>query len=164
MMTKNDSTRSQATRVLALKVPPLALTALAAALMYGLPGWVEFPRSGAWHGILCAVVLATGLAICFAGVGAFRQSRTTVDPRTPDAASSLVVGGIYRVTRNPMYLGFLMVLLALALYLGKLTAFVVLPLFVVYLNEFQIKPEESALRARFGSAFDSYVSRVRRWL
>jgi protein-S-isoprenylcysteine O-methyltransferase Ste14 len=87
-----------------------------------------------------------------------------VDPRTPAAASSLVVGGIYRVTRNPMYLGFLLVLLALALYLGTLTAFVVLPLFVVYLNEFQIKPEESALRARFGSAFDSYASRVRRWL
>jgi protein-S-isoprenylcysteine O-methyltransferase Ste14 len=132
--------------------------------MWALPAGILLPRLDPWHAILCAVVAGIGLAICFAGVLAFRQSRTTVDPRTPAAASSLVVGGIYRYTRNPMYLGFLLVLLALALYLGTLTAVLLLPVFVFYLNEFQIKPEERALRKRFGTDFDFYAASVRRWL
>lgn len=75
-----------------------------------------------------------------------------------------MTGGIYRYTRNPMYLGFLLVLLSLALYLGKLTAFAMLPAFILYINEFQIELEESALRAKFGAVFDFYAARVRRWL
>lgn len=82
----------------------------------------------------------------------------------PAAATSLVVRGIYRYSRNPMYLGLLVVLLALALYLAKLSAFAMPPVFVLYLTALQIKPEEAALRERFGPEFDDYTARVRRWL
>jgi protein-S-isoprenylcysteine O-methyltransferase Ste14 len=78
-------------------------------------------------------------------------------------ASSLVVTGIYRHTRNPMYLGGLVMLSGWALFLATLSACLFLPLFVAYLTRFQIIPEEKVLRARFGTEFDDYVKRVRRW-
>jgi protein-S-isoprenylcysteine O-methyltransferase Ste14 len=74
------------------------------------------------------------------------------------------VSGIYRLTRNPMYLGFLSVLFAWAIFLSNALAFVFLPVFVLYMNRFQIKPEEKALRALFGPQFVMYTARVRRWL
>lgn len=105
-----------------------------------------------------------GVSICLAGVRAFRQKRTTVDPTRPEAATTLVVHGIYTRTRNPMYLGFVTALLGWAVYLGTLSGLLVLPLVVGYLNVFQIQPEEAALRRRFGPVFDAYADRVRRWL
>jgi len=147
-----------------LKIPPLVLVALAAAAMWFLPAIAVLPRLGPWHVALCIAVALLGAAVCLAGVLAFRRARTTVDPMQPAAATSLVVRGIYHYTRNPMYLGFLLVLLAWALYLAKLSALLVLPLFVGYLTVFQIKPEEAALRGRFGADFDAYAARVRRWL
>ncbi|MGQ3003487.1 MAG: methyltransferase family protein [Hydrogenophaga sp.] len=163
-MHKSTQPQQTAGHALALKVPPLALTAITAALMYCLPAGILLPRLGIWQSVISVMVAGAGLSVCLAGVQAFRKSRTTVDPRTPDAASALVTGGIYRYTRNPMYLGFLLVLLSLALYLGKLTAFAMLPAFILYINEFQIELEESALRAKFGAVFDFYAARVRRWL
>jgi protein-S-isoprenylcysteine O-methyltransferase Ste14 len=87
-----------------------------------------------------------------------------VNPMTPEASSALVVAGIFRWTRNPMYLGMLVVLIAWALWLSNALAFIVLPLFVAYLNRFQILPEERALQARFGAEFERYCRSVRRWL
>jgi len=122
------------------------------------------PRLGPWHAWLCFVIVMMGAVLALAGALAFRQARTTVDPMHPAAATTLVIRGIYRHTRNPMYLGFLFALLAWALYLAKLSAFAILLLFVGYLTVFQIKPEERALRDRFGADFDAYATRVRRWL
>lgn len=164
-MEKNDTpAQARPSSTLELKVPPLALTVFTALLMWGLPAGMKLPSLGELQVALSAAAACVGLWVCVAGVVAFRQSSTTVDPRTPGAASSLVVSGIYRYTRNPMYLGFLLVLLGLAFYLGKLSALAFLPVFVAYLNELQIKPEERALRARFGREFDAYTERVRRWL
>jgi len=83
---------------------------------------------------------------------------------TPQSASALVVSGIYRFTRNPMYVGFLFVLLGWAVWLSNGLSFLFLPAFVLYMNRFQIQPEERALHARFGQEFVAYTSRVRRWL
>jgi protein-S-isoprenylcysteine O-methyltransferase Ste14 len=82
----------------------------------------------------------------------------------PDAASSLVADGVYRWTRNPMYLGFLIALAGWAAYLANVASALVLPLFVLYMNRFQIVPEERALAARFGPQFEDYRRSVRRWL
>ena len=98
------------------------------------------------------------------GVLAFRQANTTVNPTTPVASTALVVRGVYRLTRNPMYLGFALLLLALAVWLGKMSALLLVPLFMAYLQHFQIRPEEDALHARFGASFDTYCQQVRRWL
>lgn len=76
---------------LALKIPPLALVALAAAAMWLLPAIASLPRFGLWHVGLCAALALLGPAICLAGVLAFRQARTTVDPMRPAAATSLVL-------------------------------------------------------------------------
>ena len=82
----------------------------------------------------------------------------------PDRSAALVAGGIYRSSRNPMYLGFLLLLAAWACWLANPLALAGLPAFVLYLNRFQIAPEERALRARFGDAYDGYARAVRRWL
>src|SRR5687768_11909847 len=105
-----------------------------------------------------------GATISILGVLSFRRAGTTVNPLKPGAASSLVRSGVYRVTRNPMYLGFLMLLLGWGIYLSNALALLFVPMFVVYMNKFQIEPEERALTARFGQEFVVYSMRVRRWL
>lgn len=107
---------------------------------------------------------AVGVSVAVAGVVSFRTAKTTVNPLKPETASSLVVFGIYQVTRNPMYLGALIVLIGWATFLTNALAFVVAILFVLYLNRFQIIPEEKALIARFGPEFAAYCAKVRRWI
>jgi protein-S-isoprenylcysteine O-methyltransferase Ste14 len=149
---------------LALKLPPVALVAIAAALMWALPPLVQLPLADAWRMAISAALALAGALVCVAGVLAFRRARTTVDPMHPGAATSLVVHGIYNRTRNPMYLGFALALMGWGLVLAKLSALLVLPLFVLYLNRYQIQPEDAALRERFGADFDAYAARVRRWV
>lgn len=151
------------------KIPPPGIDLAVGVLMWGLaravPAAQLWPQ-GAWPLVLGAALglaLAGGL-IALAGVLEFRRARTTVNPLAPAKASALVTGGIYRITRNPMYLGMLGVLIGWAVYLGNAAALFGLPAFVWLLNTFQIKPEERALKAQFGSAFDRYAGRVRRWL
>jgi protein-S-isoprenylcysteine O-methyltransferase Ste14 len=98
------------------------------------------------------------------GVLAFRRADTTVDPRVPQQTSSLVIRGIYRFSRNPMYLEFLLLLIAVACYVINAAAFALLPLFVWYMNRFQIAPEERYLLQKFGADYRAYIKQVRRWL
>lgn len=150
---------------LALKIPPMLVAAVTGALI-----WVAAQMTPAldfalpWRGIVAVLLIVSGTGIALLGVVAFRRARTSVNPLKPDAVSAFVVSGIYRWTRNPMYLGVLWVLVGWALYLGNFAALLFAPVFVWYLNCFQILPEEAVLRARFGAEFDSYRSRVRRWL
>lgn len=148
---------------LALKVPPVALTLLIAGMMWAVPAGMYLP--GLELSFLLTTILALlGIIVCLAGVLAFRLARTTVDPTEPAKTSSLVVTGIYHCTRNPMYLGFLLLLLAWAFFLGKLSAFACIPVFIWYLTLFQIKPEEEILATQFGSEYTRYTASVRRWL
>ncbi len=105
-----------------------------------------------------AVVLGT------TAIFQFRNARTTVDPTRPENASRLVTNGVFRFTRNPMYLSALLVLGAWAVKLGNAVSLLAVPLFFLYITRFQIEPEERVLRARFGEEYDSYLHRVRRWL
>lgn len=151
---------------LELKLPPLALLMIAMAAMWGLR--LLLPGLGAARGT-GAIALAVGLAGLGGAIGlfalaAFHERGTTVNPMTPDAASALVTGGIYRLSRNPMYLGLSVLLVAFAAFLASPVTLAVVPLFVAYLDRFQIAPEERAMRARFGAEFDAYAARVRRWL
>ena len=87
-----------------------------------------------------------------------------MNPLKPDTSSSLVRSGICKLTRNPMYFEFLIVLIAWGMYLANAVALLFVPAFVVYMNRFQIEPEERALTSRFGEEFVAYKKRVRRWL
>ena len=111
-----------------------------------------------------AGAIAAALIVGLAAVAGFRRAHTTVNPMTPQAASALVTGGIYRFTRNPMYLAMLILLAGWCYVVANGAALAMLPLFVAYLNRFQIQPEERALAARFGAEFERYRARVRRWL
>lgn len=114
-------------------------------------------------GAALGLALAGGL-IALAGVWEFRRARTTINPLAPQRASALVQTGVFGLTRNPMYLGMLMVLIGWAAYLGNAASLLALPLFVWLLNTLQIKPEERILKQRFGEHFVRYAARVRRWV
>jgi len=152
-------------RTLELRIPPAAIALAAAVLMWiaarALP-YLTFPVPA--RGTLALAFVLAGLLIAAAGVFEFHRAHTTVNPLKPDAASALVADGVYRLTRNPMYLGFTFMLLGLAIALSNLPAALAVPAYVAYMNRFQILPEERALRALFGAEFEAYAAGVRRWL
>ena len=157
--------KSNLMRFLELKVPP----PIVALFMAGFSWLVS--RAAPTLGFVLphrnAIVLAllvAGVCVSVLGVASFRRARTTVNPLKPEKASTLVTSGIYRFTRNPMYLGLLSVLLGWAFFLANVLAFVFLPVFILYLNRFQIEPEERVLASVFGQEFTAYQSKVRRWL
>jgi len=114
--------------------------------------------------VIAAAFFIVALIVGLPAVFGFHRAKTTVNPLKPEASTALVTGGIYRWTRNPMYLAMLLLLLAWACIVSNWAALAILPLFVAYLNRFQIGPEERALQARFGAEFESYRRKVRRWL
>ena len=148
-----------------LRIPPIIIAILAAGLMWAaarlaLPFRFAIPG----RGFLAALFLMSGAAIALLGVLAFRRAKTTVNPIKLECVSRLVVSGIYRVTRNPMYLGFLVMLIGVAIWSANALAFLALPGFILVMNRLQIEPEERTLRARFGDQYALYEKRVRRWL
>ncbi len=150
---------------LELKIPPVLLVFLFAALMFSLSAAAGSTwRGGLLTRIAALVCALTGTLVALTGVLQFRAARTTVNPVNPSASSSLVTHGIYRFTRNPMYLGFLLILIGWALFLSSALALALVPLFVLYMNRFQIIPEERTLLRIFGHAFMAYRCGVRRWL
>lgn len=150
---------------LELKVPPVAVMLLVALLMWLVSLMTPVIELSLFVRVLIAATFATaGIAVALAGVASFMRANTTVNPTTPNSASSLVDSGIYRFTRNPMYLGLLSMLIGWAVFLASPLTLIGALVFVVYMNRFQIKPEESALLNVFGAAFLQYQAKVRRWL
>ena len=150
---------------LSLRIPPVVMVLLVAVLQWllaqALPRW-----SGDFPGrvLIAIVLLLIGMAVAISGVLSFRRARTSVNPMDPGVATTLVSNGVYRYSRNPMYLGFAAWLCAWAVLLGSLPALLLAGVFVAYMNRFQIVPEERALAALFGEDFERYRRRVRRWL
>ena len=146
------------------KIPPPLVGLLVATTMWGiarvLPGIlaVQDPEFAA------AVVALIGISFDIAGIVSFYRAKTTINPLRPDKATSLVSTGVYRVTRNPMYVGMLFLLIAWAIYLVSIWSLLGPLAFVLYMNRFQIGPEEKALETLFGDEFAEYGKRVRRWL
>jgi protein-S-isoprenylcysteine O-methyltransferase Ste14 len=152
-------------KALELKIPPAVLIILFAILVYacrhfGVITWL--PNSAR---IVMAILFLAIASVLFLGsVWAFVCQKTTVDPRTPDKTSALVVNGFYRFTRNPIYLGFCCLLLALAIWLSNWPSLVWVIAFAAYLTYFQIIPEERFLQQKFGDQFQDYCKRVNRWI
>ena len=150
---------------LELKIPPpvqalLTITGMWLTARY-LPAFsFDLP----WRTGLAISFASAGILCILAGVLAFRKAMTTVNPLNPDATSTMVISGIYRFSRNPMYVGLLLVLTAWAIYLSNAPAFLFLPVFVACMTRLQIIPEERALAAKFGDEFAAYKRSVRRWL
>lgn len=138
---------------LELKVPPVIVVAVAACLMWAI-AWALPSLDMALPGRTPAAVLSAliGALATVAGVVEFRRARTTLNPLKPRAASSLVDGGIYGLTRNPMSLGFALALLGWGIFLSNLLSLAALFFFAGYMNRFQIVAEEKALESLFGFA------------
>lgn len=150
---------------LELRVPPVVVVAVAALAMWLIARALPPRPPGTGARVVLVVTLAVvGVGLAVAGIREFRAARTTVNPLQPEQAASMVTSGVYRYTRNPMYLGMLCLLAAWGAWLGRAAPFVVLPLFMLYMNRYQIAPEERALERRFGPRFGEYAERVRRWL
>ena len=150
---------------LALKVPPVAQVIITAAAMYGtakiMPS-LQFSLSGST--VLAVGLGVIGMSLGVMGVTQFRKAQTTPNPQALEKVSSLVTSGIYRYSRNPMYLGLVLILLGWAFYLSHFLAFVLLPVFIFYMTRFQIQPEEQMMARKFGKTYQAYLNKVRRWV
>ncbi|RZF24987.1 isoprenylcysteine carboxylmethyltransferase family protein [Paraburkholderia sp. UYCP14C] len=147
------------------RIPPPIVMLAAAALMWALHRWLPLTHwiVPPWNrfGSLPAVA---GLATAAAAIVRFRKVRTTTDPMDPGKASRLVTDGVFRISRNPMYLGLELLLIGWAVWLGSASPWLVPPLFAIVITVVQIIPEERALRQRFGDQYRSYQRRVARWI
>ena len=161
----SDETSSARQAARGRVVPPVA-----ALLCVAVPMWLVARLAPALAvdlpvRLAAALVLAlAGAAVALAGVAEFRRARTTVNPLRPERASALVVSGIFRWTRNPMYLGLAILLVGWAWYLAHPLAALGVPAFVAWMSRSQIPREERALGQLFGAEFEQYKARVRRWL
>lgn len=150
---------------LELKIPPAMLVLLFAVVMWfvsSMNPWavIQIPGKEWVAGALWLI----GFALIIVAAVEFISAKTTANPLTPGLATSIVTTGVYRLSRNPMYVGFLLMLAAWGVFLTNVLSVLLLPLFVVYLNRFQIISEENALLAKFGDDYARYLRSVRRWV
>ena len=150
---------------LELKIPPPVVALVVAAAMWFAAALVSVLAVPASIRVTLAIVIALlGGVFSLAGMISFRRAKTTVNPMKPQKASSLVTSGIYTITRNPMYLGLLLVLVGWAVFLSSAVALAGPVAFFFYIGPFQITPEERVLANMFGPEYAEYRARVRRWL
>ena len=147
------------------KIPPPLQILIVVLLMWGssyllTTGGFDFQGQAYVAGLFAVC----GVVILVIAIFSFREAQTTVNPLDPSETTKLVVAGLYKFTRNPMYLGQLLLLTGIAIWLGNIFNVLLLLLFVWYITLFQIKPEEEALEKIFNDDYRAYKNRVRRWL
>ena len=152
-------------QTLELKIPPPIVALLVGAAMWAVARLLPaVDLTGQWRLLVAGVCAGLGVIVSILGVWAFRHAKTTVNPVKPEKASSVVSGGIYSYTRNPMYVGLTAVLAGWAIWLSVPWVFLGPVAFLLYMTRFQIIPEERVMSSKFGHAYDDYRQRVRRWL
>ncbi|MFI4868733.1 MAG: methyltransferase family protein [Steroidobacterales bacterium] len=147
------------------RIPPPIVMLAAGACMWALWRWLPLSHwiAAPWNRV-GALPGALGMAIVVAALGRFRQASTTVNPMDPSKATRLVTDGVFRISRNPMYLGLLLLLIGWALWLGSASVWLIPPLFVITITALQIVPEERALAKLFGAQYLAYRATVARWI
>ncbi|MDP2636578.1 MAG: methyltransferase family protein [Pseudoalteromonas sp.] len=145
------------------KIPPVIVVLFFAGLMALIAHYtvIDFNLFVAY---VATILVCLGVIFCIAGVVSFRLAKTTVNPTNPEQASELVTAGVYKISRNPMYVGFAFILLGWGVWLASIWAVLSIIGFVAYLTWFQIMPEERALTEVFGQSYIDYKAKVRRWL
>lgn len=148
-----------------LRIPPVLqfflCGALAMLVSYYLP---SLSYDSSILKISAYVIGTAGILIILTAVASFVKARTTVNPHKPETASKLVTTGLYRISRNPMYLAMAMLLIAGATLLGNWAAFLGPVVFAALITHLQIKPEEAVLTDQFGEAYAAYCQQTRRWI
>ena len=151
-------------QALELKVPPPVVALLVGAAMWFAGQRVSLELPFVVRIVAFIVIALAGGAMAIAGNREFKRARTTISPLKPENSTALVTSGIYRFTRNPMYVGLTLLVLGWAAFLCSAWALLGPVVFVLYISRFQIAPEERVLSAKFGTAYADYALRVRRWL
>ena len=146
------------------KVPPPLIGALCALLMWLICGMPPLTGRPPLLLVPALALVVLGLMVEAAGVLSFRRARTTVNPFAPERTVNIVSSGIYRLSRNPMYLGMVCLLTGWAVWLWQVQAVLGVVLFVAWITRFQIIPEERVLTQKFGTEYRQYRQRVRRWV
>lgn len=148
-----------------ISVPPVLVALITLVIIVGVNRLLsDLNNSFPGQEIVQYIFIGFGALFLAAASFKFGQLKTTTDPMNPSAASALAVTGVYGITRNPIYLGFLLMLTGFAVEYGNPVNIVPLTVFFWFITEFQIKPEEEALREKFGTEYDAYCQRTRRWL
>jgi protein-S-isoprenylcysteine O-methyltransferase Ste14 len=145
------------------KIPPPIVTATFGLIIYFSKSFspvYSFENSN----MISVIFLLFGLGIFSAAVQSFKKHKTTINPLSPDKASSLVNSGIFSYSRNPMYLGMLLILLAVSFKFNISGGLFISFLFKIYITRFQIIPEEKAMAKLFGEEFITYKNQTRRWI
>ena len=152
-------------RFLELKIPPPAVALLLALGVGTLASLTHtYAQPDLLRLVLTKALVVVAVAFDLSGLLAFRRARTTINPMRPGASSAMVTGGVYRITRNPMYVGLVLLLSGWSVYLGSAWAWLGPLAFVGYVTRFQIVPEERVLTRLFGADYVAYCAKVRRWL
>ncbi|THV59683.1 isoprenylcysteine carboxylmethyltransferase family protein [Flagellimonas alvinocaridis] len=147
-----------------LRIPPALVLLIFGGLMYVLDEFLPFGEFDFFgRTTLVSILVGLGVLVMLIAIIQFFWAKTTVDPLNPQKAKKLVTNGIYNFTRNPMYLGMLLFLLAFGLWLGNAFNTLLAAGFVSYMNHFQIRNEEKALEEVFGKEYRMYSKITRRW-
>ena len=149
-------------KYLKTKIPPPIVTLLCIGIIYLFENKIEYSQPD--FKAIGIIFLILGFIIIFLAVLKFIKIKTTVDPTRPHKTSNLVISGIYKITRNPMYLGMLFLIMAYTIYTNNVVGSITIPIFIFYINKFQIEPEEIEMRKKFGESFENYCKKVNRWL
>ena len=144
--------------------PPVWLLVFGAMMWFVAKSAFAYTVGIPYSGAIALVIGFAGIFCAGAGLREFSKASTTTNPLKPEEASTLVTSGVYKTTRNPMYVGLFIILTGWAVWLGSVSNLLLLIVFASVMTEMQIKPEEKALQELFGRAYDDYCRQVRRWL
>ncbi len=148
-----------------LRIPPVAISVIFAVIMWLVSTFIpSLALAIPWRYTFTFLFVGIGIMFVITGVITFRKAKTTINPMKPESTSVLVTSSVYGLSRNPMYVGLLFVLAGWAIFLANFCSFFFLPAFILYMNRFQIVPEEKTLLIQFENDYATYMRSVRRWL
>ena len=145
------------------KIPPTILTLLFLIFNYIL-SFISLKIEIPYKYFFTTLLIILGFYIIIRSSRLFARAKTSLDPLRPFKSTSLITNDIYKYSRNPMYFGYLLIILGSSVYLGNVISIIIIPLFIFTINFLQIIPEEETLKDLFGPTYDEHLSKVRRWI
>ncbi len=142
------------------KIPPPIVTIILLSIIY----LFDLNEYNINNDAISIIILFIGIIFILSAVIQFINRKTTVNPTKPHKTTTLVISGTYKITRNPMYLGMLLIIISLAFYKSSIISLILIPFFIFYINKFQIEPEEFEMRKKFGEEYEDYCKKVDRWI
>ena len=142
------------------KIPPPIVTLIILTIIY----FFEIKEYELNTELISITLFSIGLFFIISAVIQFIRIKTTVNPTKPHKTTSLVITGTFKISRNPMYLGMLLIIISYAFYESSIISLILIPFFIFFINKFQIEPEEFEMRRKFGKEYEDYCKKVDRWI